>query len=452
MDHYGIISLLPMAVVIILALTTKRTLESFIFGSLLGFIILEKGNFFFAWYAALQEVIAEQVWFILLLAVFGIIIALFERSGGAIGFSNIGTKLANSRTKSLLVTFFLGVVIFVDDYLNNLAIGVSMRNVTDKFKISREFLAYVINTTGAAVCVLIPISTWGVYMTQLDEAEGLVVNGSAMSAYIQSIPYMFYPWCALICVLLTIFKVLPLYGPMKKAELRAQGGDVFPASYHQKAGGQSADLTANVPENPRAINFILPIIVLVAVTILNGDVIVAAFACIAVCAVMYLPQKLMKPSEFGDCIVKGVESMVFITILVLICFTLLKANERLGLANFVIETVQPYLNPSLLPVITFAIACFITYATGSLWQTAAILFPIVLPLAFALGTNPFLTSAAVVSGTVFSSHVCFYVDAVIMASSATDIQTIDYAETVTPLAVIPVVLSALLYLVFGFIV
>ena len=454
-SNYGIISLLPMVLVVGCALVTKRTLESFILGSILGFIILDGPGFFMSWYTALQEVIGEQVWFILLLATFGIIIQLFEASGGAIGFSRIGVRVAKSRSSSLLVTFILGVIIFVDDYLNNLAIGVSMRNVTDRYKVSREYLAYNVNTTASIVCVLVPISTWGVYMTELMHTQGVEVGGSAMMAYIQAIPFMFYPIAALICVLLYNYKILPIFGPMKKAEARAAAGDVYPESYH-KSHGQLSDM--NVEEmnekykNARAINFIIPMAVLVAITIITSDVIIAALACIVVCFFMYIPQKVMKPSEFGDNIVKGVQSMIPITVLVMICFILLKANERLGLASFVIETVEPLLNPAFLPIITFLVTCFITYATGSLWQTAAIMFPIVIPLAFAVGTNVILTSAAVVSGAAFSSHLCFYVDAVMLVSSACEIEPTDYATTVTPLCTIPFGIACILFLVFGFIV
>ena len=161
---YGLISLLPVAIVIVMALVTKRTLESLIVGSLVGFLILDGKSFLTSWVSATQEVFGESAWYILVFGVFGIIILLLEKSGGAQGISQLGTKFAKTRGMALISTWVLGILIFIDDYLNNLGVSVAMRNVTDKFKVSRELLAYMINSTGAAVCVLIPISSWAVFM------------------------------------------------------------------------------------------------------------------------------------------------------------------------------------------------------------------------------------------------------------------------------------------------
>lgn len=452
-NTYGLISLLPVVVVIVSALITKRTLECLIVGSLIGFVILEKQHFLSAWVQSAQDVFGESAWYILVFGVFGVIIMLLEKSGGAQGISQLGTKFAKSRAMALLSTWVLGILIFIDDYLNNLGVSVAMRNVTDKFKVSRELLAYIINSTGAAVCVLIPISSWAVFMSgQYESLDVVGSDGTSLGAYIQSIPYMFYAWIAVVMAPLIAFKIVPLFGPMKKAELRASEGSVFPPSYYaQIEKGTMEELKEEMdPSKARALNFILPMAVFVAATIItDGDILMGGVFTIIVCAVLFIPQKLMTIAEFCDISFKGFTSMSFVTGLVLTSFILGKANEQLGLTPYIISKVEPLLSPALLPLLAFLLVAFLAFACGSFWGIVAIVAPIIIPLAVAVHANVYLVGAAIISGTVFASHTCFYADAVTLISAGTQIQNIDYAKTAIPIAVIPVVLSAILYLVFG---
>lgn len=452
-SNYGLISLLPVVVVIISALITKRTLECLIVGSMVGFVILEGKGFLSAWVTTAQEVFGESAWYIWVFGVFGVIIMLLEKSGGAQGISQLGTKFAKSRGMALISTWILGILIFIDDYLNNLGVSVAMRNVTDKFKVSRELLAYMINSTGAAVCVLIPISSWAVFMSgQYESLDVAGSNGTSLGAYIQSIPYMFYAWIAVIMAPLIAFKIFPLFGPMKKAEQRAAEGEVLPPSYYEQVEkGKMEEVKEEMdPSKARAINFILPMVVFVVVTILtDGDILMGGIVTIIVCAVMFIPQKLMTLGEFCDISFKGFTSMAFVTGLVLTSFILGKANDALGLTPYIIDKVEPLLSPSLLPMLTFLLVAFLAFACGSFWGIIAIVAPIIIPLAVAVDANVFMIGGAMISGTVFASHTCFYADAVTLISAGTQIQNIDYAKTAIPIAAVPVALSAILYLIFG---
>ena len=142
METYGLISFLPVAIVVFLAFFTKRTSEPLLVGSIVGFIILEGINFFNPWIDAIYTVMMDgvTVWIILVCGLFGSLVALLEKSGGAIGFSSIAIRVAKNRGSSLVVTWILGIIIFIDDYLNALAVGTAMRQVTDKYKVPREFL------------------------------------------------------------------------------------------------------------------------------------------------------------------------------------------------------------------------------------------------------------------------------------------------------------------------
>ncbi len=451
---YGIISLLPVLIVIVSALITKRTLECLIIGSMVGFVILNGRSFLGEWVNAALDVFGESAWYILVFGVFGVVIMLLEKSGGAQGISQLGTKFSKSRGMALIATWVLGILIFIDDYLNNMGVPVAMRNVTDKFKVSRELLAYIINSTGAAICVLIPISSWAVFMSGQYDSLGIVgSNGTGLGAYIQSIPYMFYAWIAVIMAPLIAFKVIPLFGPMKQAELRAAAGDVFPPSYYERLKKNELEEIKEEfePGKVKAMNFVLPMVIFVAGTILtDGDILMGGILTIVACAVMFIPQKLMTVAEFCDLSFKGFTSMAFVTGLVLTSFILGKANEGLGLTPYIIGQVEPLLSPALLPAITFLLVAFLAFACGSFWGIIAIVAPIIIPLALALDCNVYLIGAAMISGTVFASHTCFYADAVTLISATCQIQNTDYAKTAIPIAMIPVVISTILYLVFGF--
>lgn len=449
MENYGILCLVPVALVIILCITTKRVLESLLVAALVGFAMVEGKGCVMALIDSLLKVISESAWYIMVFGMFGLLITLLENSGGVIGFSDLGGRLANTRRKSLFITWVLGIAIFIDDYLNNLAVGVSMRKITDKFNIPREFLAYMVNTTGAAVCVLIPVSTWGVFMATQYEAVGITVGGTGLGAYIKTVPFIFYGWAAVITALLFAFKIIPLYGPMKKADLRAAAGQVFPNSYFERFPEGEEETDDLDGKKPRALNFIIPIAVLIIVTIVNGDILVGCISSAVACAILYLPQKLMKPRKFLDMSFEGFTSMAFVTALVVCSLVLQKVNDSLGLTPYVIDKVEPLLDSDLLPVVAFIVVAFVAFAAGSFWGLIAIATPIIIPLAQAMDANVFMAGSAIVSGAAFASHTLFYADAATLTCAATQISNIDYAKTCIPLTAVPFVLSIILYAACG---
>lgn len=453
MDHFGALSLIPAAVVIITALLTRRTLEPLLLGSIIGYVILEKTGFFYAWLDAVYVVMmdATTAWVILVCGLFGSMVALLEKSGGALGFSEIATKVTKNRKTSLIATWILGIIVFIDDYLNALAVGTAMRKVTDKFGVPREFLAYVINSTGATVCVLIPFSTWSAFMAGQLEASGAAEAGMGTSVYISSIPYILYGWIAVLLVPLFIIKVVPVWGPMKKAEKRVlETGQTFPDSTAslEKVEDNIEDISGI---KPRAFNFIIPMLVLGVVCVMTSDMLVGVIFGILSCVILYLPQKLMKTSEFCDTAVNGFKDMVLVLGIVVAAFFLQQANDALGLTPYVIEKVQPVLSPNLLPAISFLIIGLLAFATGSFWGVAAIAFPIIVPLAQTMDVSTLIACGAVISGAAFGSHSCFYSDAVTLTCASSQIQNADYARTVLPLLALPLALGFIAFLVVGFV-
>lgn len=451
--HYGVISLVPVISVIILAVVTKRTFEPLLFGSLIGFILLERSNFFSAWLDAVYKVLIDEttVWIILVCGLFGSLIMLLEKSGGAFGFSNMAKKLTKKRGTSLITTWILGIVIFVDDYLNALAVGSAMRKVTDNHRVPRELLAYVINSTGASVCVLIPFSTWAAFMAGQLEANGVTVAGSATAAFLKIIPYVFYAWAAVLIVPLFALKILPVFGPMKKAVIRAEStGEVLPECIKEKKGSFDT-IETDFNRTPRVLNFLIPMVALAVITVVTKDMLIGVIISIVICALLFLPQRLMSLNMFFDSILSGFKEMLLVLWIIVAAFFLQKANEGLGLTPFVIESVEPILNASLLPVVSFMIIGFLAFATGSFWGIAAIAFPIIIPLATAMGVNVYLVCGAIISAAALGSHTCFYGDAVTLSCASSQISNSDYAKTSIPVIVVPFGIAIVLYLVFGFV-
>jgi len=451
--HQGIISLIPVVSVIVLAVITKRTFEPLLAGSLIGFLLLKGAGFFPAWLDAVYEVMMDgtTVWIVLVCGLFGSLIMLLEKSGGAFGFSDMAKKFTKKRGTSLVATWILGIIIFVDDYLNALAVGSAMRKVTDSHRVPREFLAYVINSTGAAVCVLIPFSTWAAFMAGQLDANGVTVAGSATAAFIKIIPYVFYGWMAVLIVPLFSLKIIPLFGPMKRAVKRAEEtGEVFPESTRDKKE-EFDEVETSFKGKPKVLNFLIPMAALAIITVITQDMLLGVFLSIAICFVLFIPQKLLSFGEFFDSVLNGFKDMLLVLWIIVAAFFLQKANEGLGLTPFVIESVEPILSARLLPVASFIIIGFLAFATGSFWGVAAIAFPIIIPLATAMDVNVYLVCGAIVSAAALGSHTCFYGDAVTLSCASSQIQNSDYAKTSIPIIAVPFALAVVLYLVFGFI-
>jgi len=439
MVHHGILSVIPVLVLFIMAFVTKKSLEPLFVAAIVGCLILGKTGFIGMWINSLYKVMSggTMQWLILVVAMFGGLIALLEKSGGLMGFYKIVKKYANSRKKSLVITWLLGAVLFLDDYLHNLTVGPTMKHITDSQKISRTELAYVINSNAANISVLVPISTWVVFFAGLLGKSDIQINGSSISAYLHCIPFLFYSWIAALMSLLFALGVIPAIGAMKK---------VKPVLVVEDKTVEAEEIKGDL------INFLLPLAVLIVVTILkNNDVLMGVLAAIVVCLVLYLVKGVMTYNEFFKTFIQGIKNMTFINCLLLVAFTLKEANDALGLAPYIIETVKPFMVGGFLPVVTFIVCIAYAYFTSCFWSMAAVMLPIVIPLAQGMGVNVYLVAGAVFSAAAFGSQCCLFSDALIMNSAATDITPTDHGITTLPYALIGAGIAAGLYLAAGFI-
>lgn len=456
--EYGILCVLPVLTILVVAVATKHTLFAMTCGLSMAAMILGHGPLGFAG-AFFDNVYAAFLndslqWLLIVIAIFGILIHLYDKSGAVSDFGLWCRKFIKTKKQALLGTFGLGIIIFLDDYLNNLAVGTTMKGITDKLGIPRVQVGYVVNTVAAPVCLLIPLSSWAVYFATLMGDQGVEINGSSMTAYIHGLPFAFYAIFAVIICLLQICGVIPKVGAMKKAYERYETlGDVFPEGTDPelvasaKAGGD-ADENANA----KPWNFLIPLVVMIAVTLsTDTDVLLGASAGTLVACIMYVAEKKMKFTELLDSCFEGVMSMGFVFVLSLLAFSVQNANIELGLADYVIAVTSPIMKGAFLPAAVFLVCGVYAYATGCFWDLAAIIIPIVIPLANAMGADPIIVSAAVFSGATLGSNTCLYGDGVILASQGVQIKTLNLMMATLPYAGIAAALSFIAYIITGFV-
>lgn len=451
MDNFGIITLLPPILIIIFALITKRTFEALVLGGLVGCVIAFGTGFFGGYLDFLYATMSDtgNIWVILTVGIFGSFIAIMRKARATSGFTKLVLKYSKTEKKSMFIAWILGIIIFVDEYLNVLTIGNAMRSVCDQQKTPREMLAYVIDSTGVPVCMLIPISTQAVYWaSMLAEEKTLSYLGNGMDIFIDTIPFSFYAIAATVVVPLVIMGVIPKIGPMKKAYKRtAETGMTY------SEGSRKFNLDEDYdPENTASIwDFIISMAALIAGTLFfDTDLLTGVIIGTVVATVMYMVKRRITFSDFSEAFMTGFADMFLMFAIIISALTLQKVLAEIGMSDFIIESVAPYVSPALLPAVAFIIVACLSFVTGSCWGVPAVTIPIIVPLGAAVGADPLITVAAILSSATFGAHACFYSDATVLSSSAAGIENMDHALTQIPYALIAAGVAFIGYLIAGF--
>ena len=450
--EYGIISLIPMLVGLILAVITRNAIVSLFAGGIVGCVIVAGGSVsetYDLFINTLYEQIANPdiVWLSVLIAFFGGLIVLLRQSGSVMGFTKIAEKVVNTRKKSMFATYILGIVIFIDEYLNNLVVGTAMSALTDKFKVSREMLTFLVTSTGATVCAFLPMSSWGAFMMSQMEAVKMAPGMTPTEQFIKTMPFIFYGILSVILVPLLILKIVPLFGPMKKAEQLALQANavIIDGEEVEPEGG-------DIPENKRRIiNFLVPIVILTAIVIVSGDMTIAILAANLSAIIMLAVQRIKTVIQSCGLILNGMTEMFEMIILCIVSYFLNAMNAQLGLTDFLINSLAPHISPSMFALFTFLVTFVLAFGTGTFWGIAVVAFPILIPMAQALDANVFLVAGAIISGVTMGAHTCFFGDTVILACSTTKVNTLDYSKCAIPICAIPCAITMLLYIICGII-
>ncbi len=451
--HWGALSLLPTFLVLAVAIYSRRPFESLLAGAFAGLIMINKDNLITPFAESLSAVMGDEtiVWVVLVCGLMGGLITLLEMSGCLGSFSQwLQTRIKSERA-SLVTTFAIGLVVFIDDYLNCLAVSSSVKKLTDYYNVSREKLAYIIDSTAAPMCVIVPVSTWAVFFSGLLEENGLAESGEGLSLYITAIPYMAYGWMALLVVFLVSAGYIGDIGPMKKAEARAKAGQPIPDGY---GGGEielKNEMLRPVSNGVGMLNFLVPMALLVAATVYYEiDLLKGIILTLAVTIVMYHLQGLLSFESQVKGLFEGFKVMLYPLSTVIAGFLLKDINDSIGMTEYVINSVTPYMTKELLPAVIFIIMAAVVFGTASSWGVFIIAIPIVVPIAAAVDANIPLVIGALLSASSFGSHACFFSDSTVLAAQGAGCSPMDHAFTQIPYALLGAAAALVLFLILGY--
>lgn len=459
------LSLLPPVVAIVLALLTKEVFLSLFAGIITGGLLYANFSPWGTVTTTFDVMVSKlssssNAGILVFLVILGTLVALVNKAGGSEAYGRWASRHIKTRVGAQLATIALGVLIFIDDYFNCLTVGSVMRPVTDKQKVSREKLAYLIDATAAPVCIIAPISSWAAAVSSV------APEGQGLSLFIRSIPYNLY-------ALLTIGTVVFLaatgtdFGKMKGFELEAMHRETEETQQMSSGKGTVWDL-------------ILPICVLIvscicsmvytggyfdpssegfhdiAIAFSNSDasvgLVLGGFVSLVAAFLLYLPRKILTFSQFAESIPEGFKAMVSAILILTFAWTLSGITNLLGAKVFVAEFVRGVASglQNLLPAIVFVIGCGLAFATGTSWGTFGVLLPIVCAV-FPSGELMVISVSACLAGAVCGDHCSPISDTTIMASAGAQCQHINHVSTQLPYAMTVAAVSFFGYILAGFV-
>jgi Na+/H+ antiporter NhaC len=443
----GLISVLLILFVVIGAIATKRVEICLFLASFIGIIILYPTHPLTQMSSIFQEALINNAWVMLIVGLFGCFISLLQSSNGHLGFSKIVDKVCNTEKKTMVATFIMGIVIFIEELLNAMTIGACMKNHYDKQKIPRESLAYMLDATGGPICVMVPISGWGVCLTSIFVKEKAFqdLGTNPVKSYLMASPMSFYSLITLVICFLFCIGVMPKLGAMKKAYERVEKTGMV---YSEKSRRYNQQVDDNVQDG-KIVDFLVPIGVLIALTLITGDLMTGVITATITCAVMYIPRKIVTAEELFPIMLKGFYDMLPVDAVLLLTYALQIVTDKMGMTEYIINAVRPYMFAQVFPVIIFLLVATLCFCTASLVGVCAIVVPIALPLGALLGCYTPLVMAAVMSGAGFGSHACFYADATLVSSRVAGIDNLEHAVSQLPYVLIGGGLSIVAFLAAG---
>lgn len=461
-------ALLPPIIAIVLALITKEVYSSLFIGIIAGALLFTNFNVVKTTESIFQVMTDyANLGILIFLVILGIIVSLITKSGGSAAYGNWATKRIKTRPGAFLSTFALGVIIFIDDYFNCLTVGSVMRPVTDKHRISRTKLAYIIDATAAPICIIAPISSWAAAVSSY------TAEGEGLSLFIQTIPYNLY-------ALLTIVMVIAIslmnfdFGPMKKYEDKAiETGDL--SALDEEISVSDAD-TSSAKTKGKVLDLVLPVIILIISCVAgmiytggffdgngtdfitafsNSDasigLVLGSFVSLIFTLLLYLPRRVVSFRSCMDSIPQGFKAMVPSIIILMFAWTLGGfCRDYLGAGTFVANWITDTgFSTSMLPAVMFLVALGLAFATGTSWGTFGILIPISLDIfskAGITGTATVIVISACLAGAVCGDHCSPISDTTIMASAGAQCNHVNHVSTQLPYALLVAAVSFIGYI------
>ena len=467
-------SVLPPVITIILALITKEVYFSLIIGIFSGAMLFTGGNFFQAimtFFEIMAAKVGGNVHILAFLVILGILVAAITRSGATRAYGEWARRTISGKKSALGVTAFLGILIFIDDYFNCLTVGTVMRPVTDKFKIARAKLAYVIDSTAAPVCIIAPVSSWAAAVGS-SLPEGSLIDGFAL--FLQTIPFNLYAILTMIFMAFIIVSERDFSTMRKVVDDNAREFKI-PDEYKDSVQNEN-----NLGGNGKIIDLILPLIVLICICIYGmlytggiheGKTIAEAFAdcdasqslvfgsfiALVFISILYLPRKVISFAEYCECYAQGFKAMVPAIFILCLAWTLsgVCSEDYLNLGGYVGGIVQSHASLAIfLPVVFFIVAICLAFATGTSWGTFGILIPISISILSSLPEAEatkllVICVAAILSGSVGGDHASPISDTTILASAGANCNHLEHVSTQVPYVITVSICCAIGFIVAG---
>ena len=460
----GIISLLPATIAIVLSFITRNTVISLAVACIVGTLVAGQGIFGFP--ILLKESIGSPdfAWIMLLNSFIGILVAFFQKTGAIQGFTQYMKDKKMNRNKVQLSAWLLGMVSFFSDSFAPLFVGTTMRSVSDDAKVSREKLAYIADSAAAPVSILVPITAWSTFLSALAIGIGpIITQEDAANLFLKAIPFNLYAIISVALVGLIASGIVKDFGPMKKAELRAEHeGKVIRDGAIPLIGKELTEMKPYEGLKPRIfLNFILPILLIITIALgtyitLGSAKTMESFLFVVIFMGISMFIQGIPFQEIMDTLTTGIKGALPAIILLALAYSVNGLSNTMGTANYIISISEGFLKPELLPVAIFMIAALMSFSTGSSWGTFAICMPIALPLAFQFSGGKvtilvYLAFAAVAGGGVFGDHCSPLSDTTVLASTGAASDHIDHVKTQLPYALICAGIALVAYLVIGLI-
>lgn len=464
-------ALIPPIVAIVLALITKEVYSSLFVGIVIGGLLYSgfqfEGTVVHVFEDGIVGVLTDpyNMGIIVFLVVLGIMVAMMNKAGGSAAFGKWASVHIKSRVGAQLATILLGVLIFIDDYFNCLTVGSVMRPVTDKHKVSRAKLAYLIDATAAPVCIIAPISSWAAAVT------GFVEGEDGFSIFLRAIPYNYY---ALLTIVMMVGLVLMKvdFGSMKLHEDNAGKGDLFTTGAEEY--GTNDDV---VESKGKVIDLIFPIVTLIICCVIgmiytgkffegagfieafsdcdaSVGLMLGSFFALVITIVFYMARKVLKFKESMNCVPEGFKAMVPAILILTFAWTLKAMTDSLGAKEYVADLMYQASSGllNMLPAIIFVVACFLAFATGTSWGTFGILIPIVVhTFENSDPTMMIISISACMAGAVCGDHCSPISDTTIMASAGARCNHVNHVSTQIPYVIVVAAVSFVTYVIAGFV-
>jgi Na+/H+ antiporter NhaC len=480
----GLLSILPPLLAIALALIFRQVVVSLFAGIWLGATFILQYEVIPGFYFVLEHFVVDalvdrsHVQIILFSFLFGGMVGIITRNGGATGIANLITRYARTPKGGQVSAWLMSFFLFFDDYANVLVRGNLMRPITDSLKVSREKLAFLVDTGAATVASVFIISTWIGYEVGLIE-QGLSMIGwsdSAYAVFVKTIPFRFYPIFALVLALVIALSGRE-FGPMLQAERRARfQGKVLRDGAEPATDVSEGSLASDGEVIPRWFNGLLPVVTILVVGLFGlyktgtealqaegvsgyglGEIVSSADSYVALlwaslsgCVVamaLSVGQRALSLSKTMEAWIQGMKSMFMAMIILVLAWALGAVTEELHTADFLVQILRGVLSPYWLPALTFIIAALVAFSTGTSWATMAIMMPLVIPLAHTLGTDMQLgpvqlenvllgVISSVLAGAVFGDHCSPISDTTILSSMSSACDHIDHVRTQLPYALV----------------